>query len=162
MEAAIHCVTVSELANTTGKVTGHFHLGRGINPPCTEQLKSHRLCRDPLSTDCSNKKTEKMHFVLPTPCLFIASGLVRPIHVIYNIYVKNRDISAVHIKVPLANPISLSLSLCCWFPLFLFRRSPTAFGAESFMVLLLPGLRCSKYHGDACKFSISLTQRTYI
>lgn len=52
-----------------------------------------------------------MHFVLPTPCPFIASGLVRPIHVIYNIYVKNRDISAVHIKVLLANPISLSLSL---------------------------------------------------
>lgn len=40
-----------------------------------------------------------MYFVLPTPPRpFIATGLVQPRCVIYNLNVKNRDISAVCIK----------------------------------------------------------------
>lgn len=55
-------------SNTTGKVTGHFHLDLLINPLCLLQLLTQPalLC---------NKRTEKLHSALTTPQrLFTATG----------------------------------------------------------------------------------------
>lgn len=37
---AVHCLAVGELANATGKVTGHFHLDLHINPPLSAAVNN--------------------------------------------------------------------------------------------------------------------------
>lgn len=71
---AVHCLAAWELANATGKVTGHFHLDPHINPPLSGAVNNTQP-----ALPRNKKRRKKMYFVLTTPpCPFTATGLVQP------------------------------------------------------------------------------------